>query len=307
MLTDNIKQLIEDKYIEAYNNKSLIFNDVETFIKINCYNGMMYWIRFAPSLLAKPEKGDTPINHDPLGKHEPELLVLQNMDPLEKEFKLVLNKFPVMPNHTLLITNPYKDQRTSLTPQDLIKCYTLLKTMNTTQDEKNFIIYNSGPASGSSQNHKHLQLLQFPNGFIPFQDKLCNNKNPFIPTKGLEPLQDKFVSFAHFVIPLPSSPTQDDLMDCYIALLQYILPFFNNWNNPTIHPSYNVILTENWMCLVPRSNIRAKSLPVGFNSIGYTGLIMIKQEDTLNQIKNNPDLIDGLLLECGFPNPAKIQ
>lgn len=302
-VANNIKQLIEAKYTEARKNNSLIFNDVETVSKINSHNGMMYWIRFAPSLISKPERGDTPDDHDPLAEHEPHLLVLSNLDPHEKEFKLVLNKFPIMPNHTLLITNKFKHQNSPLTPNDLIKCNRLLSQMDRPND-KHFIIYNSGPNSGSSQNHKHLQLLQFPTtDFIPFQDILTKDTPPFIPTKSLQPLQNKFVSFAHFVIPLPSNPTQDHLMTCYIALLQYISPFFNN---DMTQLSYNFILTQNWMCLVPRSNIRAKSLPIGFNSIGYMGLVMIKEKQTLFDIKQNPNLIDTLLLECGFPNKAKL-
>lgn len=305
-MADNIKQLIENKYNEAYKTNSLFFNDVETITKTNSNNGMMYWIRFAPSLLVKPERGDTPSNEDPLAKHEPELLVLPTLGPQlsDDDFKLVLNKFPVMPFHTLLITNKYIDQKSLLTPTDLYTCSKLLTQMNNNNDGNtpHLIIYNSGPHSGSSQNHKHLQLLQFPSDgthstFIPFQDRLCNDKQPFIPTKDLTPLQDKLVPFAHFVVPLPANPSMDHLMTCYVSLLQYILPYFKG----SMHPSYNFILTEKWMCLVPRSNIRAKSLPVGFNSIGYVGLVMIKELQSLNIIKQNPNLIDQLLLECGFP------
>lgn len=310
MIVPNVKQLIQEKYLIASKNEDLIFNDVETFIENDPITGMSYWIRFAPSLLVKPERGDTPINFDPLGKHEPELLILESLNDQDNEFKLVLNKFPVMPNHTLLITNEWIHQKTNLTPYDLLTSYQLILQMNQNNNnkdnkERHLIIYNSGSKSGSSQNHKHLQLLKFPNNFTPFQDNLCKNKDHFIPSDINSPLIDPLVSFAHFVIPLPKDKnliTQSLLNDCYLSLLQYINKFFPNDNNLQDQRSYNVILTENWLCLVPRSNIRATNLPVGFNSIGYTGLIMIKQLETLNTIKTDPHLIDNLLLQCGFPN-----
>lgn len=305
MLAENIKRLIHSKYAEAYENKVLSFNDGNTSIAYNSVNGMMYWIRYVPTLLTKPERGDTPTNYDPLGKHEPELLVLQNMDTIEKEFKLVLNKFPVMPHHSLLITNPYRHQNDMLTPSDLIKSYKLLQQMDSST-ERHFIIFNCGPESGSSQNHKHLQLLQFPDGFIPFQDRLCNDVEPFLPSLKLQPLQDRFVSFAHYVVPLPETPTEEYLMTCYVSLFEHVLTFAkgnDNKNKPPV--SYNFILTRDWMCLVPRSSIKAKSLTVGFNSLGYVGLVIIKEEDTLLKVKKNPDIIDTLLLECGFPNAMK--
>lgn len=308
MLAKDIKRLIQSKYTEAYDNKALSFSDGDTSIQCNSENGMMYWIRYVPTLLTKPERGDTPANSDPLGEHEPELLVLQNMDIIEREYKLVLNKFPIMPNHSLLITNAYRHQNGMLTPSDLIKCYTLLEQVDTST-ERHFIIFNCGPESGSSQNHKHLQLLQFVDGFIPFQDKLCNDVEPFLPSAKLAPLQDRFVSFAHFVVPLPDAPTEDYLMTCYVSLFQHMLTFANNNNNNKNEPpvSYNFILTRDWLCLVPRSSIRARSLPVGFNSLGYIGLVIIKEEGTLLKVKENPDIIDTLLLECGFPNAAKLK
>lgn len=307
MLAKDIKGLIQSKYAEARENKALSFNDGDTSTKCNSENGMMYWIRFVPTLLTKPEKGDTPANSDPLGKHEPELLVLQDMDVVEREYKLVLNKFPIMPNHSLLITNAYKHQNDMLTPSDLRKCYALLQQVDTSI-ERHFIIFNCGPESGSSQNHKHLQLLQFLDGFVPFQDRLCNDIEPFLPSIKLPPLQDKFVSFAHFVVPLPELPTEEYLMTCYISLFEYILAFAKHNNEKNEPPvSYNFILTKEWMCLVPRSSIRAQTLPVGFNSIGYLGLVIIKEEDTLLKVKENPDIIDTLLLECGFPNAMKLK
>ncbi|CCK69146.1 bifunctional AP-4-A phosphorylase/ADP sulfurylase KNAG_0C00330 [Huiozyma naganishii CBS 8797] len=297
----SIVQRIAAAFSTAAASEHLCFNEVGTQWLRNSDNGMQYWVRFAPSLLSKPEKGDTAPNDDPLGKHEPELLVTEDLDG-SQEFKVVLNKFPVMQNHALLVTNVFKDQSSRLTPQDLSTSYALIRDMNAAWPGKNhLVIYNSGPQSGSSQRHKHLQLLEFPQNFTPFQDELCSGETHFVPDTEHDPLQDRKVSFAHFVVPLPDSDgdvSAELLESCYFTLLQKVLTFFQQ----DLEVSYNVLLTRKWLCLVPRSNIRARSLQVGFNSIGYAGLVLVKKREIFDEVRSNPNVIDRLLLECGFPN-----
>lgn len=310
MIAENIDALISKQFEGALQAKEVVFNQICSENVKNSDNGMQYWLSLAPSLLQKPERGDTPSNVDPLALPEPSLLITPDLDGT-KEFKLVLNKFPVVPNHSLLVTNEFKLQSSALMPSDLITAFNLIVSTDDVNKKnlRHMVIYNSGPRSGSSLDHKHLQLLELPENFTPFQENLCKGHEHFLPTFNKEPLQDARVSFAHFVLPLPEDPAdvnEDLLQMCYISLLQRTLSFFQDWNNerPELIKSYNVLLTKRWICLIPRSSIKAKSLDIGFNSIGYAGLVLVKKEDVYKSIKTNPNQIDKLLLECGFPNTA---
>ena len=124
------------------------------------------------------------------------------------------------------------------------------------------------------------------------------------------PLQDDKVSFAHFVLPLPESSDQVDedlLAMCYVSLMQRALTFFQDWTNesPELTKSYNVLLTKKWICVVPRSHAKSgPPLMLNINSTGYCGMILVKDREKLENLTEDPHLVDKSLLQCGFPNTA---
>lgn len=309
MLPDNLAELISKKYEEATENGHLSFTESTTKKLKDAKSGMGYVVSYAPSLASKPERGDNP-GHNPFAEPEPELTVLE--DVADGEYKLLLNKFPIVPEHTLLVTNMFKEQKSPLSPLDLITAYRLLwKLDDEDENKRHMMIYNSGPSSGSSQDHKHLQFLRLPQNFVTLQDKVCAGKSHFLPDFKTEPLQDDKVSFAHFVLPLPDSKDEVDedlLAMCYISMVQRALTFFQDWAGERLeldnNRGYNVLMTRNWICIVPRSSTKAKTLEVGFNATGYAGLILVKTQEAFDQVVQEPHKIDEALLECGFPNSA---
>lgn len=309
MLPENLRELISTKYEEALDGGHLHFTESSTKKIKDSKTGMPYFISYAPSLQKKPERGDEP-ERNPFAEPEPELTVLENVG--DGEYRLLLNKFPVVPEHTLLVTNTFKHQETPLSPGDLMTAYELLSALDHEDENiRHMVFYNSGPSSGSSQDHKHLQILKLPKNFVTLQDKITRGEDHFLPDFNREPLQDEKVSFAHFVLPLPEAEedvTEDLLAMCYISLVQRAFSFFQDWTNerPELenNKGYNVILTKKWISVIPRSSTKAKNLNIGFNSTGYTGLILVKDEDVYKQIQEDSHLIDEALLECGFPNTA---
>ncbi|CCD22185.1 bifunctional AP-4-A phosphorylase/ADP sulfurylase NDAI_0A00250 [Naumovozyma dairenensis CBS 421] len=302
MFPANISQLIKEKYDLAYNNGHLKFLQTDSRTVNDSNTGMQYVVSFAPSLLKKPERGDTPKNVDPLGNSEPELTVLEDLFQ-DKEYKLVLNKYPIISEHSLLVTNEFKHQTSSLTSKELLQFYELIAHLDENNEQsRHTIFYNCGPASGSSLDHKHLQLIKLPSDLSPFQDKLLSREYHFSSTiKNEEPLQDRNISFAHFVLPLPKSTNEIDetfLQRCYKILLQKLKTVCQN----ETFISHNLILTKNWICLIPRSSTKARTLRIGFNSVGYLGIVLVKFQDVFDQIVENPQLLNSVLLECGFPN-----
>jgi ATP adenylyltransferase len=96
--------------------------------------------------------------------------------PLPPSHNLVLNKFAIVPEHFILATQAFKEQTHLLEPTDLHAAYACIeayhnheKTTTTTTQQQDgegsagggelFVFFNSGPHSGASQPHRHLQLL----------------------------------------------------------------------------------------------------------------------------------------------------
>ena len=82
---------------------------------------------------------------------------------------LVLNKFPIIPNHFILATRENKAQTHLLEPDDLWVTYQCLKLWNAQDgadsedgadaEDSLFAFFNSGDHSGATQPHRHVQLL----------------------------------------------------------------------------------------------------------------------------------------------------
>ena len=308
-MAQNLANEIHDKYTKAVENGDVHFFQSDSKKLKDPQTGAQYLVTHAPSLLKKPERGDEETKkRNPFEEPEPELTVAADLYG-EGEYKLLLNKFPVVPEHLLLVTKKFKPQTSALEPKDLLTAYRLLQDLDD-EDEmiRNVVFYNCGPSSGSSQDHKHLQMFKLPQKFTPFQDKICSGKDHFIPDMRTEPLQDQKLSFAHFVVPLPEEEevNEDLLAMTFVSLLQRTLTFFQDWSNerPNMQTGYNVLMTKQWMCLVPRSASKSKDLDIGLNATGYAGLVLVKHEDVWQKLQEDPHLIDKLLLECGFANTA---
>jgi sulfate adenylyltransferase (ADP) / ATP adenylyltransferase len=71
---------------------------------------------------------------------------------------LVLNKFPIIPDHFILATKEFKEQTHLLEEDDLWAAYDCLKAYKDNGEEL-FGFFNSGEHSGASQPHRHIQFL----------------------------------------------------------------------------------------------------------------------------------------------------
>ena len=77
---------------------------------------------------------------------------------------LVLNKYPVIPQHSILATIPYKEQTDLLDIEDLEVTYACLKaweadSAGSTPERRLFAFFNSGEHSGASQAHRHVCVV----------------------------------------------------------------------------------------------------------------------------------------------------
>jgi ATP adenylyltransferase len=176
---------------------------------------------------------------DPFAEPEPDLLIAEIPQHDPTHF-LVLNKFPVIPNHFILATKLNKPQTDLLEKRDLAATYACLKawesesasssdadgheTAGERPERRLFAFFNSGVHSGASQPHRHLQFLPVEDtvqpddrfGWAPLIDRplsggIAASHDP----DGPVPLDLPFVCYVQTLV---QAPTADDLHRTYISL-----------------------------------------------------------------------------------------
>lgn len=191
----------------------------------------------------------------------------------------LLNKYNVVDHHLLIITREFEEQETLLTFRDfeaLGYCLTEIVGLG---------FYNSGKLAGASQRHKHLQLVPLP----------------LMPTGENIPIESAFTaaiwhdSIAHSpVLPFRHAMTQlnwdqalstqqraQAMLDAYYSLLT-ALDLYNPADS-MLQGAYNLLVTRNWMLLVPRCQEEFGSIPV--NSLGFAGTLFVRNQQQLEQLQ----------------------
>lgn len=301
---DNFRDQLYKKFSSAYESNYLIFNGEsathETITSNLGSSSYAFEVTKLQSLEHRPEVGT--IDENPFEKPEPELTVLPSFGD-GNEFRIVLNKFPVVPAHFMMVTKQFKSQNTPLSPSELTSVYSLLSKLKLQdKDKKWFAFYNCGPQSGASQPHKHVQFIPLPENYTPFAEGLANTRGNFIPNQFEEPLQDGNLPFAHFLARLPENPsevTEELLALTFVSLLQRTLTVLRDC--AAGHISYNCLITTKYIMLIPRSSGKFQE-SLGINSCGYMGLILCKNNSLLDLVKSEGPA--AILKSVGFPSTA---
>ena len=188
----------------------------------------------------------------------------------------LLNKYNVMDYHLLIVTRAFEEQDNLLTLQDFTAVWATLAQID------GLAFYNAGKIAGASQRHKHLQLVPLP---------LAPNQ-PQIP---IEPLLGK-VCGEHLVEMVPDFPfvhaiakldphwsfdpenAGKQTLDRYHRLLDAVGLSRESGN------AYNLLLTKEWMMIVPRSAEEYQSISV--NSLGFAGALLVRNQQQLELVKD---------------------
>jgi ATP adenylyltransferase len=189
----------------------------------------------------------------------------------------VLNRFSVLPEHLLLVTQQFEEQESLLTLEDFRAAWSCL------WQKEVLVFYNSGAEAGASQRHKHLQAVPLP--LAP--------SGPRIP---LEPMLDRVVfdgqvsrapgiPFAHGLAKLDPGWTEEEAVHGSHALYQQLLGALNLLGPPQgpARPApHNVLLTREWLLIVPRSRERFETISI--NALGFAGQFLVKDQDERNRL-----------------------
>ena len=219
---------------------------------------MNYEVQVLTAKRSKPRKQS---------KHSPEPNPFLPYDPamyvthLSAGHIILLNKFNIVPNHYLIVTPEFEEQKTELQLKEFKAVAEVLPAFN------QLIFYNSGREAGASQPHRHLQAL--PANQLPIDSALSD-----LPVK---PGQIKTLPFRHLVCRLKNT-TPETLHELYQQMIESLAL---RTEEAELLP-YNLLITKEWMMVIPRTHGRFETISI--NSLGFAGLLLVKNREMLSQL-----------------------
>lgn len=207
----------------------------------------------------------------------------------------VLNRFPVLRYHLLLVTREYEEQELPLTAPDfdaLARCLAEIDGLG---------FYNSGPEAGASQPHRHLQVVPFPVGGGPAPTPI----ERVLTGVAVDPSQAtlRLYGFRHAVAPLPETAWRADdpaaraapAMELAYRAMASRVGLALAPGRPTA--PYNLLATRRWMMLVPRSRERFEGVSV--NALGFAGSFLVRDRQQLEVVRRHGPLavLQGVAVE----------
>ena len=258
---------------------------IDTRVEIVPDGGVRFQVRVLESLNRKAAarrrqqrraaEGDAP--RDPFLPHDPHLCV----SGISPSHVCLLNKFPALRHHLLVVTREFEPQRAALTEADFAALWACMREV----DGLGF--YNAGAVAGASQRHKHLQLVPLP--LHPGEPAF-----PLAPLldaglSGPHPAQLAALPFQHLGLALHLE-TDESAAASLLAAYQRLCP------DPS--QPYNLLLTRRWMLWVPR---RHEGLGrISTNALGFAGSLLVRDEAELRQVRRVGPL--ALLRHVGLPS-----
>ena len=227
--------------------------------------GVRFVVRMLAGRSAKPH-APKPAGANPFLPYDPDLFVAD----LPPAHVCLLNKYPVVANHLLIVTRAYAAQDELLDAADfaaLARCMAQVDGL---------AFYNAGRIAGASQHHKHLQVAPFPldpeGADLPMQAALG------APTAEGRIGQVEALPFPHSFAWLRAGdpPDAGAMADLYRAMLAAA----GVWEGGDALPRpYNWLATRRWAMVVPRSAEKIAGMSV--NALGFAGSLLVRDADQL--------------------------
>ncbi|QDZ20432.1 ATP adenylyltransferase domain-containing protein [Chloropicon primus] len=257
------------------------------FLPTKPVNHGRFILRVAESLRSKPKPK---LERKPGGDQDP-----FDRKSLEKELvvcdlegsgddgghTVLLNKFPVVDNHLLVVTQRFE-------PQDALRRVdykAVFQVLSAFGEREGLAFYNCGPHSGMSQPHKHVQVVPLPSSIFKeeIEEAIGARDGGLCPVDGLP-----FACFA-CAVDLGTKSVEDvgsELERMYEEAKERIE-----------FDSYNLLFTQKWWLLVPRS--RDGFGPIGINAMGYAGTFLLRTQEEVDFVTGQEDPM-SILTSTGF-------
>ncbi|NEQ39367.1 MAG: phosphorylase [Okeania sp. SIO3I5] len=205
----------------------------------------------------------------------------------------LLNKYNVVDHHLLIVTREFEEQENLLNLQDF-------QALGSCMGEfEGLAFYNGGKTAGASQRHKHLQIVPLP--LVPDGEKIPIDRaiatarfDNGIGVTSLQTLHATSLPFRHALAKLDPgwvrSPVESaaEILKSYLTLLKAMGIEGSDGMSGKQSSDYNLLVTREWMLVVPRSYEEFQSISV--NSLGFAGALLVKNQEQMNIIKEQKPL-----------------
>jgi len=191
----------------------------------------------------------------------------------------LLNKFNVLDHHLLLVTRAFEDQELLLTGADFAAIWSCLAEVG------GLGFYNGGEVAGASQPHRHLQLVELPLALgehgVPIEPLLEASRAD---STGVAPS----LPFKHALAWLDevcgSSDVAGLLHETYLRLvIELGLAYPSPGAGARQRVPYNLLVTDRWMLVVPRSRERFEGISI--NALGFAGALLVRDTAQLAAVE----------------------
>lgn len=235
--------------------------------------GMGFWAQVMPNLVRRDAAKQA---SNPFLPYETDLFVTH----LSDTHLCLLNKFNIVDHHVLIVTRSFEEQEAPLTLKDFEAVGICLAEFN------GLVFYNSGKLAGGSQSHRHLQVIP-----LPFAQ---GSKLPIESIIAQAQFRDGMATvsafpFLHAVVRLSvdwsnSLAAAQSMLVNYHRLLNAVhLSYQNEYANTPRLNAYNLLVTHEWMLVIPRSQPCFESISI--NALGFAGIVLVKEAPQLQRIK----------------------
>lgn len=167
--------------------------------------------------------------------------------------------------HLLLHTVAFRPQTENLDLSDFEATVKVLRQLQ----HPYIAFYNCGEEAGSSQGHKHLQLIPKPDadGFELFPDKRETREVLSSGDQPLQPPASLNIPFVCYVASLAPAQAGSDVFSIYRRCLELCLSASDEIRG------HNMVMTSNWICVVPRRHRGRMRVPA--NAMGMMGMLWL--------------------------------
>lgn len=282
-----------------YARQSGALQSIETDYQFIEQNGISFLVRTLSNLARKEQalkqrkqtQKQTNQEFDPFLPYEEDLFVAD----ISSTHLCLLNKFNVVNHHLLIVTRDFEEQENWLNLADFRALWLCM------QEIDGLAFYNGGKIAGASQRHKHLQLIPLPfipeECHLPIKSAIANAVfNDYMGTIPQFP-------FRHAIALLnlieSDSPTEaaEKMLACYYSLLQAVGLKVDS-RNPIQSGAYNLLVTKEWILVVPRSNESFFSISI--NSLGFAGSLFVGDREQIKLLAEITPMT--ILSKVAFPD-----
>jgi len=246
--------------------------------------------RLVPGARLPPAAAAGLAARDPFADPEPALVVAA----LSDTHLCLLNKFPVLERHLLLVTRAFAPQEAWLDAADWAALAAGLAELD------GLAFYNGGPAAGASQAHKHLQLVPLAavglDGRLPIEPWLAGAP------PGPGPFALPGPPFAHAFARLEPGAWDDPgrvAARAEAALAAAGVRAQGGAGGARQSAPYNLLATRGWLLAVPRRRGEADGIPV--NALGFAGALVVRDAGGLERLRRIGPL--AVLRAVAVPRP----